>query len=98
MINRFLTFFFSILVVLTITPHKANAIITYEGETITFIKCVSTEEKREYIKTIYDTIILSLRDKGMPKVINDGCKKWVFNDSKMHGLIKYKGSLHIRMK
>jgi hypothetical protein len=77
---------------------KANAIITYEGETITFIKCVSIEEKIEYIRTIYDRIIISLRDKGMPKVINDGCKKWVFNDSKMNGLIKYKGSLHIRMK
>jgi hypothetical protein len=77
---------------------KANAIITYQDETITFIKCVSVEEKKEYIKTIYDTIILSLRDKGMPKVIIDCCKKWIFNDSKPSGLIKYKGSLHIRMK
>ena len=77
---------------------KANAIITYKDETITFIKCVNIEEKKEYIKTIYDTIILSLRDKGMPKVITDYCKPWVFNDSKLDGVIKYKGSLHIRMK
>ena len=77
---------------------KANAIITYQDEKMIFIKCENIEEKKAYIKTIYDTIILSLRDKGMPKVISEYCKPWVFNDSKPNGLIKYKGGLHIRVK
>mgnify|MGYP005645438047 CR=1 FL=1 len=81
-----------------ISKCRANAMITYYNETITFIKCETIEEKKEYIKTIYDSIILSLRDKGMPKVLTDKCKPWVYNDIKSDGLIKYKGSLHIRIK
>jgi len=77
---------------------KANAIMTYQDEKITFIKCVTIEDKHTYIKSIYDTIILSLRDKGMPKVIPEYCKPWIFNDIKPDGLTKYKGSLHIRIK
>ena len=72
---------------------KANAIITYQGEDITFNKCTEIEEKKEYIKTIYDTIVLSLRDKGMPKVTSEYCEPWVFKDG-----CKHKGSLHIRIK
>lgn len=77
---------------------KANAMITYQNETIYFTKCGNIEEKKKYIKTIYNTIILSLRDKGMPKVLPEYCKPWVFKDNKYNGLIKYKGSLHIRLK
>lgn len=77
---------------------KANAIMTYQDDVITFVKCVSMEEKKEYIQTIYDTIILSLRDKGMPTVMTEYCKPWVFIQNKSDGVIKYKGSLHIRMK
>lgn len=77
---------------------KANAIITYHGETISFITCVTIEEKKKYIETIYDRTILSLRDKGMPKLITDCCSKWTFIDIKPDGLVKCKGSLHIRMK
>ena len=76
---------------------KSNAIIHYEGENITFIKCISIEEKREYIKTIYDSMIISLRNKGMPKEVSYYCKPWVFEDIKKDGLIKSKGSLHIRI-
>jgi len=77
---------------------NANAIMTYQDEKITFIKCVNIEDKHTYIKSIYDTIVLSLRDKSMPKVIPEYCKPWIFNDVKPDGLIKYKGSLHIRIK
>jgi hypothetical protein len=34
----------------------------------------------------------------MPKVLNEYCKPWVFNDIKPDGSIKHKGSLHIRIK
>lgn len=77
---------------------KANAVIHYEGKKATFIKCINIEEKHEYVKTIYDKIIISLRDKGMPKSIHERCKPWVFNDINPDGSIKQKGSLHIRIK
>lgn len=77
---------------------KANSIIEYKDSEIVFIKCRNDQEKKEYINTIYDRIIISLRDKGMPKVITDYCNPWVFNDVKADGLIKYKGCLHIRLK
>ena len=37
-------------------------------------------------------------EKGMPKLIQEICKTWVFDDIKPDGSIKYKGSLHIRHK
>jgi hypothetical protein len=76
----------------------ANAIITYQNDKITFIKCENIEEKKEYIKSIYNTIVLSLRDKGMPKLMPEYCKPWVFDDIKADCSIKHKGSLHIRIK
>ena len=40
--------------------------------------------------------IISLRDKGMPKNIDDTVKPWIYKDIKENGDIKLKGSLHIR--
>ena len=77
---------------------KADAIITYKSDKIIFKKCDNIQNKKEYIESIYDKIIISLRDKGMPKVINEYCKPWIFDDIKPDGSIKYKGSLHIRIK
>ena len=51
--------------------------------------------KKAYIESIYDKIIISLRNKGMPKVNNEYCEPWIFNDVKPDGSIKYKGSLDI---
>jgi len=34
----------------------------------------------------------------MPKKIKAENKPWIFNDYKTDGSIKYKGSLHIRLK
>lgn len=77
---------------------KANAIIIYENNKINFIKCVNIEQKSYYIRKMYDKIILSLRDKGMPKKITEYNKPWIFNQTKANAVIKYKGSLHIRIK
>lgn len=77
---------------------RANAIISYQHDKITFIKCDNIDEKKEYIKSIYNTIVLSLRDKGMPKLLQEYCKPWVFDDIKSDSSIKHKGSLHIRIK
>lgn len=77
---------------------RANALMTYYDETITFVRCETDEEKRMYITTIYDSIILSLRDKGMPKESKGICEPWIYNDITSDGSIKQKGSLHLRMK
>ena len=77
---------------------EANSIMTYQDEKITFIKCVNDKDKNTYIKSIYDTLVLSLRDKNMPRIIPEYCNPWIFNDVKPSGLTKCKGSLHIRIK
>ena len=76
---------------------KPNSVVYYENGKISFIKCRNIEEKKEYIESIYNEIVLSLRDKGMPKQICEYCTPWVFNDYNSDGTIKYKGSLHIRI-
>lgn len=76
----------------------ANAIIEYHNDKITFINCDNIERKKEYIKSIYNTIIISLRDKGMSKLIPEYCEPWIFHDIKPDNSIKHKGSLHIRFK
>lgn len=76
---------------------KADAIMTYQNDKIIFRKCDNIQNKKVYIESIYDKIVISLRDKGMPKVLNEYCKPWVFNDIKPDGSIKHKGSLHIRI-
>lgn len=77
---------------------KADAIMTYQSDKIIFKKYDNIQNKKVYIESIYDKIVISLRDKGMPKVTNEYCKPWVFNYIKPDGSIKYKGSLHIRIK
>ena len=77
---------------------KANSIIYYGNNNIEFIKCQSIEEKKNYIKSISNKLILSLRDKGMPKKICEEHKPWIFNHNKQDGCIRYKGCLHIRLK
>ena len=77
---------------------KANSIIYYQNNNILFKKYISHEEKIKYIDSIINNCVISLRDKGMPKKINDICKPWIFEDIKENGEIKYKGSLHIRFK
>ena len=77
---------------------KSNAIITYQGDKIIFRKYDNIQNKKVYIESIYDKLFISLRSKGMPKVMNEYCKPWVFYDINPDGSIKHKGSLHIRMK
>lgn len=78
--------------------YKANSVLYYEMGQIIFTKCRNSEEKREYIENIYNNVVISLRDKGMPKNNDDYCKPWVFDDIKSDGSMKHKGSLHIRIK
>ena len=77
---------------------KSNAIMIYQNDKLIFKRCDNIQNKKLFIESIYDKIVISLRDKGMPKVLNEYCKPWVFNDIKPDGSIKHKGSLHIRIK
>ena len=77
--------------------YKANSMLYYDNGEIIFTKCCSNDEKKNYIENIYNNIIISLRDKGMPKNNNEYCHPWIFTDCKNDGTVKYKGSLHIRM-
>jgi len=72
--------------------------MTYQSDKITFIKCNNIQNKKTYIESIYNKIIISLRDKGMPRLMHEYCNPWTFDDIKTDGSIKHKGSLHIRIK
>ena len=64
-----------------------------------FVNCENENDKIKYIETLYDKLILSMRDKGMPTKKNIQCDPWIFhqkNNGKQKE--KYKGSLHIRIK
>ena len=77
--------------------YPANSILIVDNDELTFIKCDTKIKQSNYIESILPNIIISMRNKGMPKKINDICKPWIFTHNK-NGIIKYKGSLHIRMK
>lgn len=77
---------------------KSDAVMIYQSDKIIFKKYENIQNKKVYIESIFDKIVISLRDKGMPKVMNEYCKPWVFKDIKPDGSVKYKGSLHIRIK
>ena len=57
--------------------------------------CESRHLKYKYIESIYNSLVLSIRDKGMPKKesICDIIKPWVFEPYAN----KIKGALHIRI-
>lgn len=77
----------------------ANAVIYYKDEQIIFTRCRNEEEKLIYVKSInLNRLTLSFRDKQMPKYICDYCRPWVFEQHKKNGEVKYKGSIHIRIK
>ena len=79
------------------SQEKANSILSIEeNNEIHFIKCITKEEKKNYIQNTLGKYIISLRDKGMPKNIDDKVKPWIYQDIKENGIIKFKGSLHIR--
>ena len=55
-----------------------------------FMLCNTNELKINYVNKIYNKLILSIRNKGMPTKISDYCKPWMYNSKN--------GALHIRIK
>ena len=62
-----------------------------------FYNCNNYKSKLKYSKSIYNRIVISMRDKGMPKNKNILCYPWIFFHQKENNIIKEKGSLHIRL-
>lgn len=57
--------------------------------------------KLNYINNLYNKLIFSMRDKGMPKFYNSICEPWIFYQKiSLNNLIQFKlkGSLHVRIK
>ena len=78
---------------------KADSILYYKynnnDSIIVFIPCISHEEKMNYLETIFDKMIISLRDKdGMPDNQQklEYCQNWIYLDGE-----KKKGKLHVRV-
>ena len=84
-----------------LSQNPSNSILEiidpYDYEKYIFIQCIDDIQKEKYIDSIYNKIIISMRDKGMQKNISELSKPWVFEHNK-NGLIKYKDRLHIRIK
>jgi hypothetical protein len=77
------------------SPNQCDSIlIINKNGTLSFIDCSTTEKKDNYIKSIVDKCIISFRDKGMPRKINDICLPWVYKNEK-NG--KQCGSIHVRL-
>jgi hypothetical protein len=53
-----------------------------------FYNCIDSEKKNDYVRNIYDRIILSMRYKGMPRKKNVLCNPWIFNQMKENEIIK----------
>lgn len=60
-----------------------------------FTLCDDEESKLNYIKDIYQRLIISMRDKGMPKKHTKMCEPWIYYQDNKD---KENGSLHIRIK
>jgi len=77
------------------SPNQCDSIlIINKNGTLSFIDCSTTEKKDNYIKSIVDKCIISFREKGMPKKINDICLPWVYKNEKNGKLC---GSIHVRL-
>lgn len=68
---------------------KPSDILTYK-----YTLCDTINSQHAYINSIYDRVVISMRDKGMPTKRNILCEPWIFKHNKQN-IIKYKGSLHI---
>jgi hypothetical protein len=70
-----------------------SVILIHKNNNISFIPCITEEEKESYVKSIINNCVLSFRSKGMPTKKNDLCNQWVY----VNPSGKECGSLHIRL-
>ena len=63
---------------------------------MTFKDCTNTEEQQSYANSILENSVMSLREKGMSKTVNNNMLPWVYEEEN-NGVLKRKGCWHIRM-
>lgn len=79
---------------------EANSILISDENKIKFVKCDSVKSQVDYVSTILDKCVISIRSKGTPAKLvpsNDkyeSCMKWGYIDS--NGSVKC--ALHIRIQ
>ena len=105
MINRFLTFFFSILVVLTITPHKANAITNDLPECVVITHCVREDFKVNDIENAFKKATKIVSETARTKIVEktdsyihaEAKTKWRrYTDDLLLKAIPEKGIIQVR--
>ena len=72
---------------------KADSIISSRSDSLVFSDYRNIYDREKYVMSLLDRIVVSLRDKSMPKKIIDYHKPWIYNTDGKH-----KGCLHIRVR
>tara|TARA_Y100000766_G_scaffold219955_1_gene191910 strand:+ start:9 stop:422 length:414 start_codon:yes stop_codon:yes gene_type:complete len=105
MINRFLTFFFSILVVITITPHKANAITTDLPDCVVITHCVRKDFKVNDLENAFKKATKIVSETARTKIVEktdlfvhaEAKTKWrKYTDDLLLKAIPEKGIIQVR--
>lgn len=72
---------------------SVNGILLTDKKTLKFLQFNDIKSKKDYVKTLLNHCIISLRHKGMPKKINENHKPWIYETDG-----KLKGAFHVRVK
>ena len=105
MINQFLTFFFSILVVLTNTPQKANAITTDLQECVVITHCVRKDFKVNDVENAFKKATKIVSETARTKIVEktdsfihaEAKTKWRrYTDDLLLKAIPEKGIIQVR--
>jgi predicted metal-binding protein len=79
------------------SPKPVNSMIVREKNgVIHFHRCMTDEEKRNYITSILHRIKISFRNKGIPRTQTNVHEPWIFREERPDGTVKVKGSMHLR--
>lgn len=79
---------------------EANSILTSDENKIRFIKCDTVQSQLDYVSTILEKCVISIRSKGTPAKLTpsndkyESCMRWGYTDS--NGSVKC--ALHIRIQ
>ena len=105
MINRFVTFFFSALFVVTITPHKANAITTELPDCVVITHCVREDFKVNDLENAFKKVAKIVSETARTKIVEqtssyihaEAKTKWRrYTDDLLIKAIPDKGIIQIR--
>ena len=105
MINRFLTFFFSILFVVTFTPHKANATTSDLPDCVVITHCVRQDFKVNDIENAFKKATKIVSETERTKIVEktdsfihaEAKTKWrIYTDDLLLKAIPEKGIIQVR--